>query len=134
MTPKEFIKAWFANIDAKKFNELQNMMGSKHKFANPMTPAPISGDQHLGMIQMMTSSLDGEHILDVVISEGDWVTARGRWTGTHMGEFNGIPATGKHVEFTWIDMMHVENGKVSEEYFEMNPMALMQQIGGTPAQ
>ena len=134
MAPKEFIKAWFANIDAKKFNELQNMMDSKHQFINPMTPAPIGSDQHLGMIQMMTSSLDGRHTLDVVISEGDWVTARGHWTGTHTGKFNGIRATGNRVEFAFIDMMHIENGKVTEEYFETNPMAIMQQIGAAPAQ
>jgi predicted ester cyclase len=85
------------------------------------------------MIQMMTASFDGKHLIDHVVAEGEWVTARGRWTGKHTGEFNGIAATGKPVEFSWIDMMHVVNGKVVEEYFEMNPMAIMQQIGAVPA-
>jgi predicted ester cyclase len=74
------------------------------------------------MIKMMTTSFtDNKHHLDVIISEGDWVTARGHVTCKHTGDFN--------VEFSWIDLMHVVNGKIKEEYFEMNPMSIMQQIG-----
>ena len=133
MTNKEFITTWFANIDANKFDALQNMMDKNHKFNNPMTPAPIGTDEHLGMMKMMTGSFNGGHTLDVVIAEGEWVSARGHWSGTHSGEFNGIPATGKPVTFSFIDVMRIVNGKVVEEYFEMNPMSIMAQIGATPA-
>lgn len=133
MTPKDFVTTWFSHIDSKKFDGLKKLMASSHQFNNPMTPAPIGSEQHLGMVQMMTASFDGKHLVDQVVAEGEWVTARGRWTGKHTGEFNGIAATGKPVEFSWIDMMHVVNGKLEEEYFEMNPMAIMQQIGAVPA-
>jgi predicted ester cyclase len=133
MTPKDFITTWFAQIDGKKFDSLKKMMDNKHQFDNPMTPAPVGSDDHVGMMQMMTTSFDGKHLLDKVITDGEWVTARGRWTGKHTGEFNGIPATGKPVEFSWMDMMHIVNGKVVEEYFEMNPMTIMNQIGAVPA-
>ncbi len=129
MNNKDFIKTWFANIDAAKFENLKNMMSNSHSFNNPMTPAPANGDTHLSMMQMMTGAFSGGHILDVVMAEGEWVTARGRWAGKHTGEFNGIGATGKTVEFSWMDMMQVVDGKVEIEYFEMNPMAIMQQIG-----
>src|SRR2546423_710516 len=104
MTSKEFITTWFDSIDGKKFDSLKKLMDKNHRFTNPMTPAPIDSDQHLGMIQMTTTSFDGKHVLDKVITEGEWVTARGRWTGKHTGEFNGIAATGNPVEFSWIDM------------------------------
>jgi len=128
MTPKEFIKSWFADIDANKFDALKKKMNSNHQFNNPMTPTTVGSDQHLGMIQQMTDAWEGGHTLDVVISEGEWVTARGRWSGKHTGEFNGVPATGKHIEFSFLDMMHVVNDQVVEEYFELNPMSIMQQI------
>jgi predicted ester cyclase len=32
------------------------------------------------------------------ISESDKVTSRFEWTGTHQGEFMGVPATGKPVQ------------------------------------
>ena len=129
MTPKEFIKTWFANIDANRFGELERMMDGNHQFNNPMTPAAANKEQHLGMIKMMSTTFtENKHQLDVIVSEGDWVTARGRVSCKHTGDFNGVPGTNKRVEFSWIDVMHIVNGKVKEEYFEMNPMSIMQQI------
>jgi predicted ester cyclase len=133
MTPKDFITTWFEHIDGKKFDGLKKLMDKNHQFNNPMAPAPLNSEQHLGMMQMMTASFEGEYLIDKILTEGEWVTARGRWTGKHTGEFNGIPATGKKVEFSWLDMMHIVNGKVVEEYFEMNPMSIMTQIGAVPA-
>jgi steroid delta-isomerase-like uncharacterized protein len=40
---------------------------------------------------------------DDVLAEGDRVAARFTMTGTHRGEFMGIPATGKSVDFQGID-------------------------------
>jgi predicted ester cyclase len=131
MTPKDFIRTWFANIDADRYQELERMMDSDHQFNNPMTPAPANKEQHLGMIKMMSSTFTGnKHHLDAIVGEGEWVTARGRVSCNHSGEFNGVPATNKRIEFSWIDVMHVVDGKVKEEYFEMNPMSIMQQING----
>lgn len=131
MTAKDFIQKWFANIDANRYDELEKMMDASHQFNNPMTPAPANKDQHLGMIKMMSTTFtENKHHLDVIVGEGDWVTARGRVACKHTGEFNGVPATNKNIEFSWIDVMHVVNGKVKEEYFEMNPMSIMQQING----
>jgi predicted ester cyclase len=129
MTPKEFIKTWFAKIDANQYDELERMMDNNHQFNNPMTPAAANKEQHLGMIKMMSTTFtENKHQLDVIVSEGDWVTARGRVNCKHTGDFNGMAGTNKKVEFSWIDVMHIVNGKVKEEYFEMNPMSIMQQI------
>lgn len=132
MTLKEFSKTWFAYLDAGNFDALKNMVADNHRFHNPMSTEPADGATHLGMMQMMTGGLKGEHIIDVCFSEGEWVCTKGRFTGKHAGDFNGIPATGNEVSFSWIDVMHVVNGKVEEEYLEMNPMAIMQQIGAVP--
>src|SRR3989442_768647 len=35
--------------------------------------------------------------IEDMIAEGDRVATRGTWTGTHQGDFMGVPATGKHV-------------------------------------
>ena len=133
MTNKEVVKAWFAAIDNKDFNTIKNLMDSKHKFRNPMTPAPVGVDEHVGMMQMMTSALDGKHNLNVIFSDDDHVGVSGKWTGKHVGEFNGVPATGNAVEFYFVELFHVANGKVVNEHLEMNPLVIMQQIGGVPA-
>eukprot|EP00746_Dinoflagellata_sp_MGD_P058730 gnl/MRDRNA2_/MRDRNA2_251043_c0_seq1.p1 gnl/MRDRNA2_/MRDRNA2_251043_c0~~gnl/MRDRNA2_/MRDRNA2_251043_c0_seq1.p1 ORF type:complete len:137 (+),score=24.14 gnl/MRDRNA2_/MRDRNA2_251043_c0_seq1:38-448(+) len=128
MKAKELVKTWFHNIDQQNFEAVKNLMAADHIFHNPMTPAPIGANEHIGMMQHMTAAWDGEHHLDLVLEDGDHVVARGRWSGKHVGEFNGVPATGKHVEFSWIDIFEVADGKVTREYFEMNPMSIMAQI------
>jgi predicted ester cyclase len=132
MTNKEIAKAWFAAIDQNHFDGVKKLMNDNHSFHNPMTPTPAGVNEHLGMMQMMTGAFAGKHHLDLVLSEGEYVTVRGTWKGKHTGEFNGVPATGNPVQFTFIDIFHVVNGKVTEEYFEMNPMAIMAQIGAVP--
>src|SRR5688572_10969715 len=132
MTNKELATAWFAAIDAKNFNAVKNLMDKNHKFNNPMTPAPVGIDEHIGMMQMMTSSFDGGHTIDLVVDGGTHVAVRGTYSGKHVADFNGVPSTGKQVTFSWIDIFEVKNGKVANEYFEMNPMSIMMQIGAMP--
>lgn len=108
------------------------MMAENHQFHNPMTPTPIGIEEHIGMMHQMTSAFDGEHKIDVAVAEGEWIAVHGRWVGRHTGEFNGVPATGNEIEFTWNDFFHVVDGKVSAEHFEMNPMSIMAQIGAVP--
>ncbi len=58
-----------------------------------------------------------------------------RWTaeGTHLGEFQGIPPTGKHGTFTGIDIDRVVDGKVVECWTNTDDLGLMQQLGVIPA-
>jgi steroid delta-isomerase-like uncharacterized protein len=54
--------------------------------------------------------------VEEVMAEGDRVTARVVMRGTHRGEFQGIPPTGKQVEVKAIDMFRISNGKIVEHW------------------
>ena len=64
-----------------------------------------------------------------VIEQGDKVVARAHFTGTHNGEFNGIPATGKAVELPFIIIYRFEDGKIAEHWLEANHLSLLTQLG-----
>ena len=128
MKLKELVKNWFAYIDAQNFEGIKSLMDAQHKFHNPMTPEPAGVDEHLGMMQMMTGAFQGRHHIDILVEEGNRVAVYGRWSGKHIGEFNGVPAMGNTLTFTWADVFQIDNGKVVNEYFEMNPMSIMAQI------
>ncbi|MFN0030980.1 MAG: ester cyclase [Flavobacteriales bacterium] len=133
MTNKEIAKAWFANIDKKDFSAVRSLMHADHKFHNPMTPEAVGPDEHIGMMTMMTGSFEGEHKVELVLEDATHAIVRGRWVGKHTGEFNGISATGNDVNFTFIDIFEIVDGKVRKEAFEMNGMAMMAQLGAVPA-
>lgn len=67
-------------------------------------------------------------IEDLVVS-GDKVTARLSFTGTYKGEFMGKTPTGKPVHFFAIDILHIKNGKVVEDWHLEDNLTLMQQLG-----
>jgi steroid delta-isomerase-like uncharacterized protein len=67
-----------------------------------------------------------------LIGEGEKVVNRVRFTGTHKGEFNNFPATGKSIDITGLAMFHLRDGKIYEHWTEMNGVGLAQQIGMIP--
>ena len=67
-----------------------------------------------------------------IAAEGDTVAARVAFRGTHRGEFQGIPPTGKEVAFTSMEFNRVRDGKVEEHWVELDLLGLMQQLGAIP--
>jgi steroid delta-isomerase-like uncharacterized protein len=68
-----------------------------------------------------------------IAAEGDTVAARVAFRGTHRGEFQGIPPTGKEVAFSSMEFNRMVDGKVEEHWVEVNLFGLMQQLGAIPS-
>ena len=71
---------------------------------------------------------DIKYTVEDMIEDGDKVVARWSARGTHKGDFMGIPATGKQVAFSGIEIIRIENGKAVEEWEELDRAGLMQQL------
>jgi predicted ester cyclase len=69
---------------------------------------------------------------EAIYTDGDTVIARVRVTGTHNGEFSGIPPTGKGIDTVVIDIVRVEDGKAVERWGVFDVVKLMQQLGQFP--
>ena len=67
------------------------------------------------------------------IAEGDKVVSRYTASGTHQGEFFGVPATGKRIEMSGINIDRFdESGKLVEEWPEYDLLGAMKQMGAIP--
>jgi steroid delta-isomerase-like uncharacterized protein len=66
---------------------------------------------------------------DDVIAEGDRVVFRTHWHGTHLGDFFGIPATGKAFTLTAIDILRLVDGKAVEHWGNEDDLGMLQQLG-----
>jgi steroid delta-isomerase-like uncharacterized protein len=71
--------------------------------------------------------------IEEMVAEGDKVAIRVINTGTHKGDFQGIPPTGKQVSFEGRDFVTLRDGKIVEQRAGVDMMELMQQIGAIPA-
>ena len=67
-----------------------------------------------------------------ILADGDKVVARERWTATHQGDFMGLPATGKQVDFNVIDIIRLAEGKLVEHWAVTDMLALLTQLGAIP--
>jgi steroid delta-isomerase-like uncharacterized protein len=67
--------------------------------------------------------------IDFQVAEGDKVISRYTWSGTHIGEFQGVPATGKQVSWTATATFRIGDGKIREVWLNWDQLGLMQQLG-----
>jgi predicted ester cyclase len=65
-----------------------------------------------------------------VLVDGDKAVARVRATGTHQGDFLGIPPTGRTIDVQLIDIIRFgDDGLAREHWGVFDTMAMMQQLG-----
>ena len=74
-----------------------------------------------------------EVIVEDMIAKGDKVVVRGTASGTHQGEFLGIPPTGKTWSITAILIYRIAGGKIVEFWGNADMLTLMQQLGAVTA-
>lgn len=83
--------------------------------------------------QFRTVFPDLHFTIEELIAEGDRVMVRWSGRGTHRAELAGIPATGKAITMTGIDIFQITNGQITERWGERDTLSLMQQLGAIPS-
>ena len=68
-----------------------------------------------------------------LIAEGDKVVARNTVTGTHQGDYRGLPPTGKSVSYHEIFIVRFAGGRIAEIWGVVDALAQMKQLGMIPA-
>jgi steroid delta-isomerase-like uncharacterized protein len=68
-----------------------------------------------------------------IVAENDMLAVRSTWSGTHKGEFVGIPATGNRFEVETYDMVRFRgDGRATEHWGLSDNLKMMQQLGVIP--
>ena len=94
---------------------------------------PPGREASKALFTMLRSAFpDIKATIEHLIAEGDKVVLHMTWTGTHEGEFMGIPPTGKSISINVIDILGIAEGKFVEHWGVMDSMAMMQQLGVVP--
>ena len=64
------------------------------------------------------------------LADSDCVTTFKTYHGTHEGPYLGIAPTHRTIRFETVDVMRVQNGKITDHWGVANLLSLMRQIGG----
>jgi steroid delta-isomerase-like uncharacterized protein len=99
----------------------------------PMGMPPGAEGAKLFMAMLWAGLPDCQATIHQQIAEGEYVVTRKTLTGTHTGDFMGVPPTGKRVNMEVIDILQVRNGKIVSHSGMVDQMGLMQQLGVIPS-
>ena len=67
------------------------------------------------------------------VAENDKVLTRFEWTGTHQGDFLGVPATSRPVKVWGMVIDRLQDGRIKDTRIIMDILGLMMQMGALPS-
>ena len=129
---RQMVEEIFNKGNISLFDEIVAPDFIEHEELPPGIPEGREGAKVL-FTQLRSAFPDFNAEIEDLIADGDRVVVRMRWTGTHQGDFMGIPATGKSISIEVIDIVRIADGKFVEHWGIMDNMGMMQQLGVVPA-
>jgi predicted ester cyclase len=127
---KSAVLKFFSTLGKAEHASLsKSYLHKEHKFHFPLFPDTLDTEGHKKLdLGFLEGFPDAKVIIDDIFSSDNKVVLRGKFTGTHTGEFNGIPPTGKKVSLPFIDILLFKDGKNIEEWVEMDTIKMMKQL------
>jgi steroid delta-isomerase-like uncharacterized protein len=96
-------------------------------------PQPLNNGGYRQAIAVFLNAIpDSRFPVDAVVAEGDRAAVRHRLVGTHAGEFQGVPPTGKAVVVPALVTFRFAEGRVAEAWLNAELVGLLMQIGAIP--
>ena len=100
------------------------------------TPLPIeaTGAELLKELfgRLLRAFPDLHVTVEDTIAEADKVVARDTVTGTHEGDYMGLPPTGRSITYNEIFIVRFVNGRIAETWGVVDVLSQMRQLGAIP--
>jgi steroid delta-isomerase-like uncharacterized protein len=127
---KSLIKSFVQEV----FNKHNLTALDKYYASNVKLHNLMAGQGRQGFKQFLVpffSAFPDIHVtIEHMVAENNVVLVFLNWTGTHKGEFQGIPPTNKSINMRTADLFRINNnGTIVEHWDVMDPLNLLKQIG-----
>ncbi|WP_448626013.1 ester cyclase [Geodermatophilus sp. URMC 64] len=131
---KALYTRWFDSVvNTGDLARAEELLASDYVLHFPGLPGPADRRMHQQLVAMFRTGFpDWVETVEDVVAEGDRVVVRLVGRGTHLGEFQGIPPTGRRVEAQGIGMGRIADGRIAEAWAAYDALGLLQQIGALP--
>lgn len=112
-----------------RFSAMDELVTDDLQFRLPTQPTVTGKEALRGYVSYLRSAFDGLKFEIVAeAADANRVAMRWRITGTHTGEFNGVPPSGQRVDEYGIDMFGFWNGKIRAIHVVANQLGLTNQM------
>ena len=128
------VRRYFEEMCSDRKNELApDLFTADHVMHDPQVPCGVGPDAIAEVISAYQTNVEGHWAIEEIFSCDDRVTVRWTGSGKHVGEINGIPATGREVRVDAISIHRMRDGKIAETWEVWDTLGFLQQLGVVPA-
>jgi steroid delta-isomerase-like uncharacterized protein len=126
----ELVRAGFEAFNAGNADQCMALAAPDLIMNLAELPGPGQGREawRQGFEMMKQAFPDLQAHIEDIVAAGDKVAVRLRFRGTHSGEFLGIPATGRAIEYVSHEFYRVAGGLIAEEWICSDMATLLRQL------
>ena len=133
---KAIVRRLYEEVWNKRRLELvDEIISPSHALHDPnLTDSSVGPDAYKRQVSRFISGIpDLRFTIEDIVDEKEKLAVAWTISGTHTGEFMGIPATNKKVYVEGITINHIVDGKIMDSYISWDTFGMMQQLGAVPA-
>lgn len=127
---KELYRRWFTDVvSGGDLAAADGLLSADYRLHFPGFPEPVDREGHKGLVAAFRSGFpDWVETIEDVLAEDDRVVARVLGQGTHLDEFQGVEATGRHVAASGIGIARIADGCIVESWAAYDAQGLPAQL------
>ena len=129
---KDVARQLYALINEERVEQVADLISSDYQEHDPLPGQGSGREGAVDRFTMITTALAPHFTVDDLVAEGDRVVVRWTNAGTHVGEFAGIPPTGRPFKFAGIDIYRVDDGQLCEHWHVIDQLGMLTQLGILP--
>src|SRR4051794_5866383 len=133
-TDEAVVRRFYEQMCNERKNELApELFTADHVMHDPQVPAGTGPDGVAAVVSTYQEGVEGHWAIEEIFSTGDRVVVRWTGSGTHVGEVNGVPPTGRAISVDAITIHRMTDGRIAETWEVWDTLGFLQQIGVVPA-
>jgi steroid delta-isomerase-like uncharacterized protein len=127
--PKALTHRWIAAFNQRDWETERALRSDDFRATLSGAPQPLDNAEWEGFLHGFATAFPDSAIrAEDSIAEGDIAVTRWTISGTHREEFQGIPQTGRAVQFNGIEFNRTRGGKIVEHFAQFDLADLMRQL------
>jgi steroid delta-isomerase-like uncharacterized protein len=133
-SPRGVVQQWVEAWNARDPEAVGALAAPDFVRHDANSPDLVGPEAEMDFVKAVVAAFPDLHFtVNHVVAEGDFVADHLTGTGTHQGEFLGVPPTGRAVRFETMETYRVADGRVAEQWVLTDMLGVLQQLGVIPS-
>jgi steroid delta-isomerase-like uncharacterized protein len=136
MESKPIVRRLYEEVwNKRKLEVISELISPSHALQAPnVSGSSIGPEAYKRQVLVFLEAYPDLHwTIEDTIAEKDKMVVRWTFSGTHKGDYMGIPATNRKVSVDGITVHHIVGGKIMDSYGYFDVLGMIKQLGVAPA-